>query len=129
FATVEPGAEAADRVRKLDIAPERLHDVLAHASRVVGDAQSGIVDAALLGTPAFRINTLALRESPFTEMSRKDDIAVSSPAGEIDAALGAIADALRPEAKEEWARKREVLLADKVNLTDWYWNLIHEIVN
>ena len=30
--------------------------------------------------------------------------------------------------KRGWARKREVLLADKVNLTDWYWDLIHEIV-
>lgn len=129
FATVEPGAEAADIVRKLEIAPERLHDVLAHASVVVGDSQSVIVEAALLGTPAFRINTFALRESPFTEMSRKYDIAHSFPPDQIDAALGAIADALRPEAKEEWARKREVLLADKVNLTDWYWDLVHDLAS
>ncbi|HEX7097892.1 MAG TPA: DUF354 domain-containing protein [Acidimicrobiia bacterium] len=129
FATVEPGAEAADLVRQLDLPPERLHDVLAHASVVVGDSQSVIVEAAMLGTPAFRISTFARRMSHFIEMEEKYGIAYSFVPEELDAAIDAIEAALKPGAKEEWARRREVLLADKVNLTDWYWDLIQELAS
>jgi predicted glycosyltransferase len=128
FATVEPGAEAAGMVRSLDVPPERLHDVLAHAAVLVGDSQSVTAEAAVLGTPAFRINSWAGR-TPLTDLSAKYEVAHSFLPEEIDAALEAIADALRPEAKEEWARKREVLLADKVNLTDWYWDLVHDLAS
>ena len=127
YATVEPGAEAADMVRKLDLPPERLHDVLAHASVVVGDSQSVIVEAALLGTPGFRINTFAARKSYFDEIEARYELARSFTPDRVDEALEAIEAALAPGAKEEWARRREAMLAEKVNLTDWYLGLISEL--
>lgn len=129
FATAEPGAEAADLVRRLDVPPERLHDVLAHAAVAVGDSQSVIIEAALLGTPGFRINTFAGRKSYFDDLESRYGLARSFTPDRVDEALSAIEAALEPGAKDELARKRETLLADKINLTDWYWNLIHEIVN
>ena len=113
-------------VRSLDVPPERLHDVLAHAAVLVGDSQSVTAEAAVLGTPAFRINSWAGR-TPLTDLSAKYEVTHSFLPEEIDAALEAIEAALDPAAKEEWGRRRDVMLADKVNLTDWYWDLVHEI--
>ena len=85
-----------------------------------------VAEAAVLGTPAFRINSWAGR-TPLTDLSAKYEVAHSFLPEEIDAALEAIEAALDPAAKEEWGRRRDVMLADKVNLTDWYWDLVHEI--
>jgi glucose-1-phosphate thymidylyltransferase len=59
FITSEKRLPAEFEPHRLPISAERIHHALAFAEFFLGDSQSMTVESALLGTPAFKINTFA----------------------------------------------------------------------
>lgn len=110
---------------QLKIPPESMHDVLAEAAIVVGDSQTVATEAALLATPAVRINTWAHATPHITELEERYGLAFSFAPEEKELALSKV-DALTrdPEVSSAWQMKRERLLSEKVNLTNWYADFV-----
>ncbi|WP_135828736.1 DUF354 domain-containing protein [Halorussus halobius] len=104
--------------RPYDLHPARIHDALAEASLLVGDTQTMVTEAALLGTPAVRSNSFVGEDDMgnFRALERAGLVSNLESFGPV---LDVAVDLLeRDGVADEWARKRESFLADKVNLTD-----------
>ncbi len=105
-------------VYRINLAPEKMHDLLFYAHLLIGDSQTMTTEAAVLGTPAIRCNTFVGDNdmSNFIELENKYNLIfnLSDP----DKALTKAAELLqKPDLKEEWKKKRELLLEDKIDVT------------
>ena len=102
----------------LSLPPEKMHDALYYASLFVGDAQTTITESACLGTPAIRSNKWVGPNdmSNFIELEQDYKLIynIKTPIKAIEKAVELIQ---RPELSQEWQRKREKLLSEKIDLT------------
>lgn len=108
--------------------PERMHDALAEAALYVGDSQTMAAEAALLGTPALRATSWAGRLRCVEVLEDGYGLLQSFPSHETDAliaAAGAILDDRR--AKVTSRERRDLMLAEVVDVSDWYADLVEEI--
>ena len=109
------------------LAPAKVLDVLAFATLLVTDAHTMATEAALLGTPALRYNSLVGEKDMrnFLELEECHDLMYSF---KDLAALRAKAEELlkRPNLKAEWAGKVEKLLQQNVDLTAWMLDFVEE---
>jgi hypothetical protein len=105
--------------RELPVSPHLVHDLLHYADLYVGDSGTMSSEAAMLGTPAVRVNTVPSSEDPhtFVELERTYDLLYSF-SDEAAAVERAVALARDPDAKAEWLRKRERLAAEQGDVTD-----------
>lgn len=103
---------------QINIPPERMHDALAFASLVFGESFTMPAEAAVLGTPAILIhNTMCyyLQELEqkynlaynFTESMSDQNFAIQKGVGLLQ----------QTGLKEEWKKKKEKMLADKIDVT------------
>lgn len=120
YITSEDDLPAEFEPYRLPVPPERVHDLLARADLYVGDSQTMATEAAVLGTPAVRSNSFAGEDdmTNFLELDREYDLLVSTPdEGEaVEAARSLAAD---PSATETWQKRRERLVADKIDVTEY----------
>jgi predicted glycosyltransferase len=109
------------------IPPELAHDLLAFADLYVGDSQTMTTEAALLGTPAVRSNSFVGDGdmSNFVELEERYELlynrADDREALELVERL--LAD---PTTEETWQRRRERLLADKIDVTEFAVDVIEQ---
>jgi predicted glycosyltransferase len=106
-------------VYKQTISPEKIHDLMAFADLYVGESQTMASEAAVLGIPAVRINTFKNRIAYLSELENKYGLLYSFTPDEFDLALKKIKELLMPETKQFWAGKRQKLLEDKINVSDF----------
>ncbi|HEU4319895.1 MAG TPA: hypothetical protein VFS66_07415, partial [Acidimicrobiia bacterium] len=128
FVSAEGQLDASLKDRELRIPPETMHDVLAGARIVVGDSQSVIAEAAVLGTPAVRVNSYTGATPYLVELEEKYGLAFSFTPAAFDEAI-ALVSSLVAEASTgtEWSRRRDRMLEDKVNLTEWYIRFLTDL--
>ena len=108
---------------QIRISPEKLHDMLYYASLYVGEGATMATEAALLGTPAIYISSLAGTMGNFIELEKKYDLMYSF--SDSDTALQKALDILRnPESKGKWAVKRERIVRDKIDVTTFLMQFI-----
>lgn len=102
---------------RLPVPPHLLQDLLYYADLYVGDSQTMATEAAILGTPAVRSNSFAGEGdmSNFVELEEEYGLLHSIPDEDaaVDRALELAADS---SSKTEWRRRREALLADKIDV-------------
>jgi uncharacterized protein len=104
----------------IPIAPYRIHDILYYATLFVGDSQSMTTEAALLGTPAIRCNSMVGRTAVIDQLEHKYDLAYGFLPNQIDWLLAKITELLMiNNVKLRWREKLDRLLADKIDLTSW----------
>ncbi len=109
------------------IPPERIHDAMYYATMYIGDSQSMTTEAAILGTPAIRCNTMVGRTAVIDEVEQKYGLAYGFTPAEADKMLDRIHELLgRKNLKTEWLEKRERLLADKVDMTEWMVDFVEK---
>jgi len=114
------------RDHRLPAPPQYVHDVLYYADLYVGDSGTMSTEAALLGTPAVRTNTLVgdNDENVFRKLEHRYGL-LSSFADENEA----VAEARRlVEAgidENEWRRRRDRLVDEQPNVTE---RLVHVIL-
>lgn len=109
----------------MPIAPEKIHSLLYYASMLVCDSQTMTTEAALLGTPAFRCNTFAGKLTVIEEIEKVYDLAYSYHPRHYDWMIRKIQYLLDSgDYKDQWARKRQVLINEKIDVTKyWAWLL------
>jgi len=128
FITSESALEGDMARRRFPLPPHRLHDAMAFASVCAGDSQTMAFEAGLLGTPSFRCNSFAGRLETMEDIERRYDLVRSF--GVADSArflAGAAQAGADPAVKAGWGERRAEMLADAVDVTRWYLDLLDEV--
>ena len=112
---------------RLRTPPEYVHDVLYYADLYVGDSGTMSTEAALLGTPAIRTNTMVSDddENVFKELEHRYGL-LSSFADEeqaVERIKRLVTDGID---EDEWHRKRDRLLDEQPNVTERMVDVILE---
>ncbi|WP_254763810.1 DUF354 domain-containing protein [Natrinema marinum] len=108
-----PGLESC----RYTLEPDRMHDLLAYADCFVGEGATMAAEAAVLGTPAVYVNSLAL--GYVSELADEYGL-VFSYNGEdrhtrsLERAVSIVEDG----ESSRWQRRRDRLLADRIDVTD-----------
>ncbi|UTF54174.1 DUF354 domain-containing protein [Natronosalvus rutilus] len=102
---------------RLTTSPDRMHDLLAYADCFVGEGATMAAEAAVLGTPAVYVNSLSLGYT--TELEETYGLVfnfngLDRHARSLEKAISVIEE----DDTEKWARRRERLLADRIDVTD-----------
>lgn len=103
---------------RLPIPPERMHDFLHYAKIFVSDSQTMTTEAALLGTPAVRCNSFVGKNDMgnFVELEEHYHLIYNCKDG--SSVLSKVHELLQSSnLKDEWMRRREPLLKEKIDLT------------
>jgi predicted glycosyltransferase len=103
---------------RFPIAPERMHDAMAFAELLVGDSQTMTAEAAVLGTPAFRLSRFSLT---YLDELEACGLAFGFQPGQEAALLEALEALLRrADRRAEMAARRARLLAEKIDPLPWF---------
>ena len=109
---------------RLPVPPERLHDALAFAEFYLGDSQSVTAEAAVLGTPAFRLNDFVGRLSYLKELESYG-LAYGFRPGEEEHLLAELDRVVAlPDRKAVFAQRRRRLLAERIDPLPWFMNVL-----
>jgi predicted glycosyltransferase len=121
----EPIVLSVENEKSHDIDPVDMHHILAFARIVICDSQSMAVEAAMLGVPSLRMSSFAGKIAVLNELEQKYALTMGFRPDEGNALLEEL-DALQAHAnlKEEWTRRRAVMLQDKVDLNRWMIDLV-----
>lgn len=105
----------------LKIPKKRIHDLLYYAKLFVTDTQTMATEAAILGTPAIRSNNFVDEKREmgnFLELEKKYGLLFSMR--DRNRAISLAEELIKDDdLKEEWARRREVLLRDKIDISSF----------
>ncbi|MHC4634159.1 MAG: DUF354 domain-containing protein, partial [Planctomycetota bacterium] len=89
--------------------PERIFDVMAFADIIVGDSQTMVAEAAVLGTPALRCNTFVGRLTYLKELEHKYGLTVGVLPKDFEKLMAVLEEwVAKSDIKEQWQRKREL---------------------
>jgi len=115
--TSEGKLEKELRQYQVKIPPEKIHDLLYYATLYVGEGATMASEAAVLGTPAIYISSLAKTMGNFIELEERYGL-VYSYATE-DKGLQKALEVLENYNRHEWKKRRKKLLGDKIDLTSF----------
>jgi len=115
----------------LKISPEKFHSLLAYAQLYVGEGGTIATEAAVLGTPAIHIESdshgiaSGNTSGNFRELRDRYGLMFFYP-DEENALKKAVELLSNPDSKAVWQKKRELLLKDKIDVSDWMTRFIEE---
>jgi len=121
--TVEPEFEPY----RLPVPPEEIHSLMAYSSMFVGDSQTMTSEAAVLGVPALKCNTFAGRLSVPNMLENKYGLCYAYLPERFEDMLAQIHSLLDmpPESlRAEWQAKRERMLQEMIDPTEFFINHI-----
>ena len=105
-------------VYRLPIHPSRIHHALCYAQMLVCDTRTMAWEAAVLGTPTITCGSFAGQMGNLTELEQKYGLLYTFR--EPDQASGKALELIQQDdVKEKWAEKRNRLLQDKIDVTDF----------
>jgi predicted glycosyltransferase len=118
FITTEAAIEPELLPYQLKISPEKAHSLLCYATMFIGDSQTMTSEAAVLGVPALRCNSLAGSISYLREEEETYGLTYAYKPEEFDCLRDKIEELLRmDDLRGEWQRRRDVMLKEKIDLT------------
>ena len=121
FITSERNMDEEFERYKLNLSPERIHSLIYFATMLIGDSQTMTSEAAILGTPAIKCNTFAGALSVPNELENKYQLCYSYLPEESDKFFSKIKELLSiKELKSEFLKRKDRLLADKIDVTAFY---------
>lgn len=103
---------------QVKVSPEKMHDLLFYAALYMGEGGTMASEAAILGTPSIFVSSLTGTMGNFIELERTYDLLYSFE-GDEQALKKAITILTDNTSKEKWKRKREKLIVEKINLTEY----------
>jgi uncharacterized protein len=109
--------------------PYRMHDLLGHATLVVGDSQTMAAEAAYLGTPALRSSTFAGRISYLEEMENRYGLTWAFHPRDTSRFFTKLDELLEDPAaiRAEIAEGRGRMLSEKVNIAKWFIDFLERV--
>lgn len=109
---------------RFPLAPERMHDALAFAEFYLGDSQSVTAEAAVLGTPAFRMNDFVGRLSYLREIEGYG-LAFGFRPGEEERLLAELDHVLAlPDCRAVFQERRRKLLTERIDPLPWFLGVL-----
>ena len=118
FITTERNIEPELKRYQLLVEPDKVHSLLFYATMFLGDSQTMTSEAAILGTPAIRMNSFVGRIAYLEEEEHKYDLTYGFKTNEFKEMLEKIEHLLNTiSLKQEWEIKRQNLLSDKIDVT------------
>lgn len=121
FITTERNMDEEFLPYQLKVSPEKIHSLMYYATMFLGDSQSMTSEAAVLGTPAIKCNSFAGRLAVPNEIEDKYQLCYCFlPANAKDMFKKVEELLAMPNLKEEWAKRREKMLGDKIDVTKFF---------
>lgn len=108
---------------RLHIDPLDIHHILAYAKLYIGDSQSMAVESCMLGTPAIRFNDFVGEKkiSVLEELEHTYGLTCAIPSSQPERLYRKVEEWLAlPDLTEEWQRRRERMLSEKIDVTAFY---------
>jgi len=128
FVSSEKALAAEFEPLRIALRPERIHHALAGAAFFLGDSQTMTAEAAVLGTPAFRINDFVGRISYLRELEEYE-LAFGFRPGDEKAALDTLERVVAlPDREAVFAARRRKLLAEKIDPVPWFVDQMEKLV-
>lgn len=111
---------------RITINPSNIFHALYYADLVIGDSQTMIAESAVLGTPSIRFNDFVGKLGYLEELEHKYGLTYGIPTSKPEKLLKKIDELLNTEnLKELWEEKRNQLLNEKIDVTEFMVNVIH----
>ncbi len=105
---------------RLAINVHHIFDALYYADMVIGDSQTMIAEAAVLGTPAVRFNDFVGRLGYLEELEHKYELTFGFKTYEEDKFIKKIGELLKIDGiKEIWQKKRKKMLNEKIDAAEF----------
>jgi uncharacterized protein len=106
--------------------PEKLLDALAFADMVIGDSHTVAAEAAVLGVPNIRFNNLIGKCSYLAELEHRYGLTIGIPSDQRERLFQTVAAWLEnyEQTSQELYYRRQKLLAECVNVADWQWETV-----
>jgi predicted glycosyltransferase len=118
FITTEAKIEPELTGYQLRVSPDKAHSLLYYSTLFIGDSQTMTSEAAVLGVPALRCNTLADSISYLREEEETYRLTYAYKPEEFDRLRERIQSLLNnPDLQSEWQRRRSKMLKDKIDVT------------
>ncbi len=125
FITTERDIEPEIKEYQLPVAPEKIHSLMYFATLFVGDSQTMISEAALLGTPAIKLNSFAGKLSIPNEIEREYGLCYSFLPEQFEEMKALSANLLADKnLKKEWHLRRQKMLNEKIDVTSFLVSLV-----
>lgn len=110
---------------RMTVPPEKVHDLLYFAHMLISDSQTMTTEAAVLGTPAIRCNSFVGENdmANFIELERKYNLIFNfrDPKEALRKSFELIQNS---DTKAEWTERRNILLNDKIDVSEYIVNFI-----
>ena len=106
---------------RLPVPPEDIHSLMYYATMFIGDSQTMTSEAAIMGVPALKCNTFAGKLSVPNELEQKYGLCYAYHPNDFEKFYDHIDRLLKqPGLKEEWMKKRQKFLSDKIDPTSFF---------
>ena len=123
FITSESPLPAEFEQHRISLPPEKLHDLLYHASLCISEGGTTATEAAILGTPSIHVSTTAQYCGNFEDLHKNYDLIYTY--SNQEQALKKALELLGKEGlKKEWQHRRERMLVDKTDVTQFMVDFI-----
>jgi len=110
---------------RINVNPKDIHHFLAFAKLYIGDSQTMAAEAGVLGTPFIRVNDFVGRLGYLEELEKKYELGWGIKPMKINTIYENIQFILdMPDSENEWQRKKEIMLNDKIDFSQFLTNYI-----
>ena len=111
---------------QIKIPPEEIHHVMAFATMVIGESATMASEAAALGVPAIYVST---NWRGYTNQLESKYGMVYNFNNQEKATAKIIELLNDKDLKDKWMKKREIMLKDKTDVTEWIVNFVESKIN
>ena len=127
FITYERELESQFEKYRIQISPLDIHHALYFADMYIGDSQTMTAEAAVLGTPAIRFNDFVGELSYLEELEHKFHLTFGIRTNKPDLLIEKVKELIEtPNLKKEWAKRREQMLKECIDMAQFMTKLIEE---
>ncbi|KCZ72283.1 hypothetical protein ANME2D_01688 [Candidatus Methanoperedens nitroreducens] len=110
---------------RMNLPPENIHHLMYYASLYIGESATMASESAILGTPAVFVSTSRRGYTDEQEENYGLVYTFSDPVqGQIQALDKAIELLSEKNLKREWARRRDIMLSERIDVTAFMVDLI-----
>jgi len=121
FITTESNIDEEFSKYSLRVSPDKVHSLIYFATMLIGDSQTMTSESAVLGTPAIRCNSFVGRISYLEQEEHVYNLTYGFLPHDTNAMFDKIEELLTiPDLKSEWQRRRQRMLADKIDVTAFH---------
>ncbi|WP_191965516.1 MULTISPECIES: hypothetical protein [Haloferax] len=110
---------------KLTVPPHMIHDLLYYASLYVGDSETMPTEAALLGTPAIRVNSM-VGKGDISNFRTLEQYGLLFSFADEDLVFEKVEELVAESQPTDWEEKRDTLLAEQTDVTASMLALVDE---